>query len=236
MPSILGRLIRLPLRFVPRGAVMRVLSGRLRGWRWIAGAATHGCWLGTYERLTQDAFAQHVRAGGVVYDVGANAGYFTLLASKLAGPRGAVYAFEPLPRNLEILRAHVRLNRATNVQVLPVAVSDRAGKARFATGNNPAMGGLAAAGDFEVPTVTLDEVRATTPAPQFIKMDIEGAELAALSAASSILHNDGPVILLSAHGHEQFRRCSDLLRGFGYALTVLVDGTSDGNYVVLARK
>lgn len=230
---MLARLIRLPLRLIPKRAVMRVLSGPLRGRRWIAGAATHGCWLGTYERDAQRVFAQHIRPDDVVYDVGANVGFFTLLASRIAKE---VYAFEPLPRNLEFLREHVRMNDASNVHVLPLAVSDRAGTARFAAAENPAMGGLSARGGIEVETTTLDALRATLPAPSFIKMDIEGGESAALSGAMTLLRQDGPKILLSAHGYEQHQRCSELLRGFGYQLETLVDGAADGNYVLLATR
>ncbi|HUR82862.1 MAG TPA: FkbM family methyltransferase [Thermoanaerobaculia bacterium] len=232
---MLSRLIRLPLRLVPKRAVMRVLSGPLRGRRWIAGAATHGCWLGTYERDGQRVFEKHVRPGDVVYDVGANAGFFTLLAAKLAGDGGAVYAFEPLPRNLELLREHVRLNDARNVHVVETAVSDRVGTAHFATAANPAMGGLSDSGGIQVATTTLDALRGSVPPPRFIKMDIEGAESAALGAAAVTLREHRPTILLSAHGFEQYELCSELLRSHGYTLDVLVDGAADGNYVMLAR-
>ncbi|HET8775924.1 MAG TPA: FkbM family methyltransferase [Thermoanaerobaculia bacterium] len=231
---LLGRAIRFPLRLIPRGAVLRVLSGPLRGRRWIAGAATHGCWLGTYERSVQRLFVEHVRPGGVVYDVGANAGFFTLLAAKLAGPSGAVYAFEPMERNLRYVREHLRLNRVENVHVLPVAVSDRTGPVRFAAAHNPAMGGLAANGEIEVQSTTLDALAPTIEPPSFVKMDIEGAEHAALSGAMELLRRARPVILLSEHGWEQHERCGRLLESLGYDLKLLVDGGSDGNYVVLA--
>jgi len=231
----IGRTIRLPLRLLKRGTVMRILTGPLRGRRWVSGTATHGCWAGTYERKTQRVFEEIVRPGDVVYDVGANAGFFTLLASKLAGPSGRVYAFEPLPRNIAVLREHVRLNGAANVEVLPLAVSDRAGTAYFAAADHPAMGGLSDRGALEVETTTLDALRGTIAPPSFIKMDIEGAEHAALTGAIEVLCAAKPVILLSAHGLVQHDRCTELLRGLGYALTMLVDGTADGNYVVLAR-
>ncbi|HEY0371125.1 MAG TPA: FkbM family methyltransferase [Thermoanaerobaculia bacterium] len=232
--SFLGRAIRLPLRLVPRDAVLRVLSGPLLGRRWIAGAATNGCWLGTYERFAQRIFVEHVRPGSVVYDVGANAGFFTLLASKLAGPSGAVYAFEPMERNLRYIREHLRLNRTGNVHVVPMAVSDRTGPVRFAAAHNPAMGGLAASGEIEVQSTTLDEWASTMAPPSFIKMDIEGAEHAALSGAVELLRSARPVILLSEHGWEQHERCGLLLESLGYELKLLVDGAGDGNYVVLA--
>lgn len=228
--------IRLPLRLLPKRAVLRVFFGPMRGMRWIAGAATHGCWIGTYERDAQRTFAERIRPGDVVYDVGANAGFFTLLASKLAGPSGAVYAFEPLLRNLELLKKHVQLNDAQNVHIVPLAVSDRAGRARFATADSAAMGGLSERGGIEVETTTLDSFRDTTPPPAFIKMDIEGAEHDALSGARSLLRETGPDILLSMHGFVQQQRCTALLREEGYELEVITADEAEGNFVVLAAK
>lgn len=233
--SLLGRAIRLPLRLVPRDAVMRVLSGPLRGRRWIAGAATHGCWLGTYERLAQRVFVEHVRPGSVVYDVGANVGFFTLLASKLVGPLGRVYAFEPMQRNVGYIVEHLRLNEIDNVHLMPLAISDRNGTLRFAAAENPAMGGLSATGEIEVQARTLDQLALDLLPPSFIKMDIEGAEHAALSGAMELLRTEKPIVFLSEHGWEQHERCGELLRSLGYEIELLVDGTTDGNYVVLAK-
>ena len=230
----IARAIRLPLRLVPPRAVIRILSGPLRGKRWVAGAATHGCWLGTYERDTQRAFQRLVRPGDVVYDVGANVGFFTLLASHLAGPEGRVYAFEPVARNLALLRRHIELNEITNVEISPVAVAERAGAARFSVAASPAMGGLATEGGIEVPTVTLDEIAAATRPPSFIKMDIEGGESAALIGARHLLRASRPTILLSTHGYEQNALCVELLKSEGYRIEVLRDGAADGNYVILA--
>ena len=213
---------------------MRVLSGPLRGWRWIAGAATHGCWLGTYERLAQRVFVEHVRPGSVVYDVGANAGFFSLLASRRAGPAGSVYAFEPIERNLRYIEEHLRLNRVANVHVLPLAISDQNGVVRFAVAANPAMCGLSGEGGIEVQSATLDQLVKTIPAPSFIKMDIEGGEHAALAGAVEVLRTARPVVLLSEHGYVQHERCGKLLESLGYRVTSLVEDAREGNYVVLA--
>jgi FkbM family methyltransferase len=232
--SLVGRLVRLPLRLIPGHAVLPVLSGPLRGRRWIAGAATHGCWLGTYEGLAQRVFVEHIRPGAVVYDVGANTGFFTLLASRLAGREGRVFAFEPVERNLGFLRDHLRLNHVDNVEVVPAAISDRDGVLRFRAALNPAMGGLSDEGEIEVQATTLDRLARSLPPPTFIKMDIEGAEHAALSGAVHALRSSRPTILLSEHGWEQHKRCNELLTGLDYRLQQLVDGARDGNYVVLA--
>src|SRR5437868_6376075 len=106
--SLLSKVVRLPLRLVPKGKAMPVLTGELRGSKWIAGAASHRCWIGTYEKEVQAVFTSKVRSGDVVYDLGANAGFYTLLASRLVGDDGHVYAFEPNPENLHYLNEHVR--------------------------------------------------------------------------------------------------------------------------------
>src|SRR5438128_664952 len=98
--GLLGKALRLPLRLIPSQARMRVLQGGLKGKTWIAGSCTHGCWLGTYEFEKQILFQQVVTEGSVLYDLGANVGFYTLLASSLVGSRGHVYAFEPVPNNL----------------------------------------------------------------------------------------------------------------------------------------
>lgn len=234
---LLSRLIRLPLELVPREREVPILSGQLRGWRWITGAATHGCWLGTYEREAQRVFRDQVYEGNVVLDVGANAGFFTLLAAKRAGSRGAVYAFEPLQRNLDYLRLHVAANGLANVQVLPIALASRAGVARFAGAASPAMGRLSEEGDVEVRTEALDDLVASgrVAAPDFIKMDVEGAEYDVLTGAATVMQRERPVLLLSTHGWREHERCCALLREWDYALTIIRDGSVDGQYTLLAR-
>jgi len=235
VPTFIGRLIRLPLRLVPNGRVVRIKSGPLRGWRWITGSAPHGCWLGTYERDSQRAFVDNIHEGDVVYDIGANAGFFTLLASKLAGPRGVVFAFEPLPRNVALLERHVSLNGCENVRILQLAAAAASGTARFAIAHNPSQGGLSQSGELEVATRSLDDLVASgTARPNFMKIDVEGAESDVFAGASVVLRDAHPTILLSTHGWQQHERCVELLTGHGYALQLLRDGAADGNYMLLA--
>lgn len=234
---VFSKLIRLPLRLVPPGREVRIRSGALRGWKWITGSATHGCWLGTYEREAQRVFVDVIREGDVVVDIGANVGFFTLLAAKLAGPRGAVYAFEPFPRNLDYLNRHVAANALANVHVLPVALSSQAGTAFFSAGANPASGQLSDRGEVEVRTETLDALVASgrVAPPQFLKIDVEGGEAAVLAGAAAVLERHRPAILLSSHGYKLRDRCAALLREHRYDLTVIRDGRADGQYTDLAR-
>ncbi len=201
-----------------------ILQGRLRGKRWIAGSFNHGCWLGSYEHDKVLRFQETVKPGHVVFDVGAHVGYYTLLASELAGPHGQVIALEPLPRNLRYLHEHLRLNSVQNVRVIEAAVSDRSGTARFRIVPDSSMGAVtsdASADAIEVETVSLDDLfaRGEIPAPNVLKIDVEGAEASVLAGAEKVIAEARPAIFLATHGAELHEKCCDVLSGFGYQVT-----------------
>lgn len=210
-----GKIARMPLQCLPKNLVVPVIQGRLKGKRWLAGAHTHGCWLGSYELEKQSVFERLVKPGDIVFDIGANVGFYTLLASTMIGPTGHVYAFEPLPRNLEYLRRHIALNKLTNVTVFDSAVSEQTGVARFGCGTS-ATGALSDDGEFSVKTIALDELDASLPPPSLLKIDVEGAELSVLRGAQRLLKLHKPSILLATHGREVQRQCCDLLLDRGY--------------------
>jgi FkbM family methyltransferase len=224
--TALGRLLRLPLRAVPRERPVRILGGPLRGWRWIPAAASHGCWLGTFERAEQDVFARTIRPGDVVYDLGANVGFYTLLAAKLAGPTGRVVAFEPVPRNLGYLRRHLALNHREDVTVVAAAVSDRSGTARFRDGPAHTVGTLATDGGYAVDVVALDDYT-SSPAPRVIKIDVEGAEADVLRGAHRVLRTVRPIVLLSTHSTALRLECTALLRDAGYGVAPMGGDQAD---------
>ncbi|MBV8545131.1 MAG: FkbM family methyltransferase [Acidobacteria bacterium] len=228
----------MPLRLMPAESVVRIRSGELQGWRWIAGSSTNGCWLGTYERNMQQLFRERIRPGATVFDVGANVGFFTLLASKLAGDSGRVYAFEPLPRNLDFLDRHLRINEIANVHVKALAIAAASGEAHFRIAQHASMGGLAEGGDLHVVTASLDDLIASgyVTRPDFIKMDIEGAESDALRGAKELLAGRALTIALSTHGWQQHEACWTTLTEAGFKLELLKDGADDGDYLILATK
>jgi FkbM family methyltransferase len=236
--KVIDTLVRLPLRLMPAESVVRIRSGELRGWRWIAGSSTNGCWLGTYEQHMQRLFRERTRPGATVFDVGANVGFFTLLASKLAGDSGRVYAFEPLPRNVDLLERHIRLNELANVHVAAIAIAATSGEAHFRMAQHASMGGLNESGDLRVITASLDDLIASgrVARPDFIKMDIEGAESDALRGAKHLLAGDALTIALSTHGWQQHETCWSILNDAGFKLELLKDGADDGDYLILATK
>lgn len=213
--TLLGKLARFPFHLVPRSAVVPVLGGINRGRRWIAGAgATNGLWIGNYEADHAPALEQVVRPGMVAYDVGANAGYYTLALSRLVGSSGMVYSFEPDAKYAHFLRRHLELNGIQNVTVIQAAVADSVGLVGF-TGWS-----ISKTSSYLVPAISLDSfVAAGHPAPAFIKMDIEGAEGAAIRGARNLLSVAKPVWLLATHSEELNLMCKSMLSENGYHFT-----------------
>jgi FkbM family methyltransferase len=221
--SFLGKVLRLPLRLIPHRAVLPILQGPLRGRKWITGSGNHGYWLGSYEMDKCIRFAKAVPPGGVIFDLGGNVGYYTLISAIRAGERGKVFVFEPLPRNLDFLKRHLALNRIGNVTVVEAAVSDRSGTVRFEADSSTSKGRIGAGGTLEVKSISLDEWidQGLLPAPDLLKIDIEGAELWALQGARRILAAAHPPIFLSTHSGKVHKDCLDFLEALSYRLSSL---------------
>jgi FkbM family methyltransferase len=216
-------LLRLPLHAIPRSAVVRVRSGINRGLRWIVGAGVHACWLGHYESDKQAVVQRLVRPGMKVFDVGANAGFYTLAFARIVGERGHVWAFEPFAENAAYLTRHIALNGLTNVTVVQTAVAQRAGVAGFALGENRSEGHLAEGAGLSVPTVSLDDfcIQAGIDCPDLIKFDIEGGESLAFKGAQRVIAHGKATILLALHGREHENNCVPVLRAARYVLEYL---------------
>ncbi len=102
--------------------------------------------IGGYENVETQLFESHIKEGDVVLDLGANIGYFTLIAAKLVGVNGKVYAFEPDPTNFSFLKRNVEINNYKNVVCEQKAVSNENGKLKlflhkFQTGAYTIVGG-----------------------------------------------------------------------------------------------
>lgn len=225
--SILGRILRLPLRLIPKNCVIPIIQGQLRGKKWIVGSGEHGYWLGSYEMNKRLAFEKMIQPGYVVYDIGANVGYFTLLAAVLTGEKGQVYAFEPLPRNVEFLKKHISLNNLSNVEVIQAAVSDRSGEALFEFGASTAMGHLSETGDLRIKLVSLDRMIANGDliTPDVIKIDVEGAEYDVLRGAKNLIETSHPILFLDTHQRDAHQNTLQFLRDHKYQIKV-IDGKS----------
>ena len=220
-------------KLMPRVAYP-VLRGPMRGTKLVLGSiAGEGGGASAYFNMLENeqtaCFERIVRVGDVVFDIGANVGYYTLLGSRLVGRSGAIVAVEPSVRNLYYIFRHIIINMATNITVVPVACSNTAGLAPFHTGQNSAMGHLDTNGVTGVrgevtivPTVTVDAlVDQFGAAPHVLKVDVEGAELLLLKGVHATLSKARPMILLSTHSDQLKIDCSNYLKQFGYQFTPL---------------
>jgi FkbM family methyltransferase len=201
---------------MPKGLALPILGGPLRGKRWLIRSANYSCWLGTYERTKQRAFATEVRPGAVVFDIGAHVGFYSLLSAVLSKPGGRVFAFEPFPLNAANLRRHVALNHVP-VEVIEAAVADREADGRFEVGADSYTGSLGEQGA-PVRVVTIDGlcIAGKLPQPDIVKVDVEGAEALVLRGASETIRLAQPVIFVAVHGAAARTECLELLEGFGY--------------------
>jgi FkbM family methyltransferase len=210
--SALGKCLRALLKLIPKDAALPVLQGPLRGRLWIAGSSNHGCWLGSYEYRVQRSIYRAIPTGGMVWDIGANVGFYSLLAARKASQ---VISVEPLAANAALLRKHLALNRVDNVEVLEMAVWREAAKLRFLPCGS--LSRIAEAGQLAVCTITLDEMLARFGPPAFIKMDVEGAEYEALSGGRRCLREARPIVFLAADHDEAIRNsCYELLNSLNY--------------------
>jgi FkbM family methyltransferase len=213
-----GGIVRLPARLLPAATILHIRRGPARGMKWIAGSSIHGCWLGTYEPEKQKALLRFVKPGMVVYDIGAQAGFYTLFFSKLVGQTGRVFAFEPCPYGARFLVDHVRMNRLANVLVLQVAVSERNGLIAMTIDRGRMENRIDDSIDsiLMVAALTIDDSR--LPVPDIIKLDVEGAEARVLQGAQKTLREARPVVFVALHGAVQRELCATLLNQAGYAV------------------
>lgn len=244
-PGRSPRLWRRAVRALKRAAVydardrtVTVQRGDLRGMRKYGPfcESDFAFVLGRFEPEVAAALRRHARPGMVAFDIGANAGHHTLLLAQLAGRKGQVHAFEPVPEDARCLEETVRLNALENVTVHPLAVANRTGSAEIAfagpfDGAARLVDAVArrahlAAGRrvLRVPVVSLDEfcAREGLGRVDLVKMDVEGAERLALEGMQAVLARHRPVMVAELWSAESIAAVPAWLAARGYGVTELV--------------
>jgi FkbM family methyltransferase len=163
------------------------------------GAVSQPLLAGDYEAHLVPVFREFCRPGMTVIDVGANVGFYTMLASSLVGSSGRVVAIEPNSENCRLILLSVDANKADNVELLPLALDRRRGWSNL-SGHFGSNGGLVS-GDAAgltsgwseiVPTFALDDL--VEGRVDFLKIDVEGAEGRVVAGAQRILETYRPVV------------------------------------------
>jgi FkbM family methyltransferase len=215
-----------------RRVAIPVLNGPGRGLRVRFGETDISRAVGPLEAEAEDAFLGLLRPGDVVYDIGANIGWYSLLAARCVGSAGHVVAFEPRLENAACVQRNAATNRFANLTVVPAAVSDRDGWATFLDkgslrsrldtdgaapgGNKRGPREPQTRAETVVPVLTLDSwiAQANQSQPNVIKMDVEGAEISALPGMSETLRSAMPTLIIELHGTGE--AVADLLDGLNY--------------------
>ncbi len=193
--------------------------------------------MGQYEPAATSIVLELVREGDVVVDVGAHWGYFTLLAASRCGERGRVFAFEPHPKNLALLKKNIEANGLKNVETVQKAVSHQAGSVKLfvssLTGGHslvaPPLEGSAHLEAIDVDTVALDDFfPAGRAEPRLVKMDIEGSEPLALAGMHGLIERNPRLALIMEFNPTYMNvkvatEFLDHLAGLGFDVAIIDD-------------
>jgi FkbM family methyltransferase len=237
MATVIERLAGVPLvgiwlrraaRLYPEGSVVPIPTGAAAGLRWRRRHRfVSGYWLGSYEWPVQSRLAGLLGPGDVLYDVGAHAGFFSLIAARAVGPGGAVYAFEPLADHRAVIEEQLALNGFGNCTIVPAAVAAERGPALLALREGASAEarltsdptGAAGGARLPVEAVTLDDfVAAGHRPPDVIKIDVEGEGHGVLRGCREVLLRHRPGLLLELHDEEERREAEAILSRAGYVL------------------
>lgn len=226
---VLGRCVSWAgVKLVPRDSLawVQVQNGPARGlWLHLNPRTGATYFEGGGEPEVQEALQKHLRAGMTFYDVGANIGFFSLHAARLVGKEGRVVAFEADPEIAARLREHAERNAFGWTSVEEKAVWSKSGPVFFAR-TDPAASpdrGLghvvsSGAGDtIQLSGVSLDDYARTHAAPDFLKCDVEGAEVEVFRGAERLLKEKRPGIICEMHSEENHRILLEEFARFGYA-------------------
>jgi len=160
-----------------------------------------------YDPLNQAIIREYLACGGVYIDIGANVGIHSLLASRVVGDQGRVYAFEPAPKAFALLSAHLAINNCRNVIAAQCALSDEVGVAELACPHDHLGTATLRADPREaidcdkvaVPTTTGDKVLSAVNlgagAPVLLKIDVEGFEHRVVKGMRRFLSECGQAVV-----------------------------------------
>jgi FkbM family methyltransferase len=201
---------------------------------------------------------EYLQPGDVFFDVGAHHGWMSMVAARRTGRSGRVVAFEPSPSSVDFLRYHKRMNRLTQMEIVPKAVTkiDAAATPFIVVGNGDAvMNSLVELDEvksdprgnsvIQVEAITLDSYSQQTGlTPSMIKIDTEGAELWVCEGVRRLLTESHPKLIIATHPAwlPEGQKIEDLfamLSDYGYHIvasdTLRYKETDFGDYLCIAE-
>lgn len=209
-----------------RPITLPVLAGPLFGTRLTANFAHRLHFLfGTYERPVVNIIRRYLERGQIAFDIGANIGYLTLVMAQAVGASGRVFAFEPSTRAYQLLARNTQ--RMSRIVAMQTAIADHRGTEAF---SDFAFDLVAHLGDdsghyhdAEVSNVLVTTIDAlvtdgTVALPDFIKVDVEGAEMRVFTGMQTLLETSRPAILVELHSDSLAIDVDGFLTQHGYSV------------------
>lgn len=233
---VLNNLIKKCVIRFEEGSVVRISSGLAAGLLWRRYRHNvNAYWLGNYELSVQRRISLELKEEDVFFDIGANAGFFSLIAAKIVGERGSVIAFEPMPIHADAIEEQFRINKLNNCRCIPSAVGKLDGvrelivpkrgdekaslpTARLASTTGSINGNEEVMHSYYVNVTSLDSfVDREGLVPDLIKIDVEGGEGDVLHGGVDLIRSKrAPRILVETHGRDMAASVERQLIDAGY--------------------
>ena len=187
----------------------------------------------TFERGTINLFKRLVEPGMTIFDIGANIGFYSLVASTKLKNTGKIYAFEPADIPYNQFRKNIEINNLTNVQLMKLGVAEKDGTVSFNICDDDAFNSIGSAPmrevkqTLQIEVVAIDSFCAKENISQIdiLKMDTEGAEFLILSGGKGVFSSEkAPIVFceynrITAKGYENtLNDYEQLLKDYGYQI------------------
>lgn len=239
MSNLINRILLKARRSFGSQKLLKIKKGVLKGVKWSVAVPDNRYILGVYEEDLGLRIKKAVSEGKRFVDIGANAGYFSLLASNFGSDSVRHLAVEPFPENVALLKKHLTVNNMQNVEVKELAVSDRTGELEFSNSGNLAANTYKSESSIftdqliKVKTTSLDALadHKGLDGNCFLKIDVEGAEFDVLRGGKKYLTTHHPDVVLATHDNHVKgvkKDCLDFMTEIGYQINVLDDIKIDG--------
>ena len=199
---------------------------------------------GRYESPMQKVLSSHLGRGSVFYDVGAHIGIVSMLAARLVGETGSVFAFEADAENVVRIEANLRRNDFTQIKVVPYAAWSCTTTLRFARASanssrnqgavvNP---GAKEENGVEVQALSLDDFASENRLPTLVKIDVEGAEAEVLRGSEKIFASAKPDLICEVHYPQALDDVTQWLLKQGYHFKWLEDSPALPRHLLATHK
>ncbi len=214
--------------------IVQIPQGKLKVYAGDIGTGLPLILKGSYEKTQTEFFLNLLKKGSTFLDIGANSGYYTIIASKLVGENGHVYAIEPDPKNIALLKENILINDCRNVTVIEKALDIKSGFTHFnfEKFNRGESSISLKKGKTKVATISLDDLVQTLKVKKIdvINMDIEGAEIATLKGGMKTLSSSSNICLFIEYNPASIRRLGyqerellKQLKTLGFTIDKIID-------------